>query len=305
MKLYVGVDLGGTHTKIAAVEPDGTIITRFHIETRDSISNTQKKVNYWVNSISSSLEKLNTQYDQVVEGVGIAAPGLVDQAERTIAHMPGRLSGLEQLDWKKNLKLDHPVPVINDAQAALLAEGWIGAAKNLSNVVLFTLGTGVGGALMLNDEIHSGTLGRAGHLGHISLDIDGGPDICGMPGSLENIVGQSSLSERSRGCYTSYDQLTKDYQNGNSYASEIWLRSVKALATGVASVINVIDPDAVLLGGGISTTDELVQPLTEFMKYVEWRPYGEAVPIRVAQLGAYGGAIGAARKAMLGCNIKN
>jgi len=305
MKLYVGVDIGGTHTKIAAVEQNGGVVARIQVETKDSIANTEKKVNYWLDSLRSNLEELDTPKNQNVEAVGVAAPGLVAADERSIAHMPGRLAGLEQLDWQEELNRNAPVPVINDAQAALLAEAWIGVAKNISNAVLLTLGTGVGGALMLHDEVFSGALGRAGHLGHISLDIDGSPDICGMPGSLESLVGQETLSARSRGRYISYDQLMQDYKDGDPHATEIWLRSVKALATGIASIINIIDPEVVLLGGGISASDELVQPLTDFMRYVEWRPYGNAVPIRVAQLGAYGGAIGAARKAMLACNIKN
>ena len=299
MKLYVGVDIGGTHTKITAVRSDGTVSTRFQVKTQDSIGCPVEKVNYWIDEISSALDTFISQTNQRVEMVGVAAPGLVDRDECSIAHMPGRLEGLEHLNWREKLNFELPVPVINDAQAALLAESWIGAVQGVKNVVLLTLGTGVGGALMLNGQVFSGARGRAGHIGHISLDLDGTPDICGMPGSLEEFMGQGSLEKRTRGKYRCYDKLLEDYNYGNLYAEEIWLRSVRALATGIGSVINVLDPDMILLGGGISVADQLIGPLSSFLDEVEWRPGGESVPIRTTELGAYSGAIGAARKAML------
>src|SRR5262249_27301054 len=106
----------------------------------------------------------------LVSAVGVAAPGLAARDGESIAFMPGRLRGMEGLGWQEWLGLDTPVPVFNDAQAALLGEVWLGAAKGAKNVVLLTLGTGVGGAAMVDGRVLRGHLSRAGHLGHVSLD---------------------------------------------------------------------------------------------------------------------------------------
>src|SRR5207249_2187105 len=125
--------------------------------------------------------------------------GLPARDGRSIASMPGRLAGLEGLNWQQWLGLAKPVPVFNDAQAALLGEVWLGAAKGAANAVLLTLGTGVGGAAMVDGRVLRGHLGRAGHLGHVALDPDGPGDIVNTPGSLEDAIGEHTLTVRSRG----------------------------------------------------------------------------------------------------------
>jgi glucokinase len=298
MGLYVGADIGATHTKIIGIDTAGQIEQKKTVETHDSIPDTSRKIDYWLNSIRTAVEGVAEESSMLLSGVGIAAPGLVASDELSIAHMPGRMEGLASLNWTEQLEYKEAVPVINDAQAALLAESWIGAAGDVTNAVLLTLGSGVGGAVMIDGRVLRGPNGRAGHIGHMALDLDGSPDICGMSGSLEELVGELSLPRRSRGRFERYDQLLEAYRGGDIHARELWLRSVRALATGIASIINIVDPEAVVLGGGVSAAEELAEPLRAFMNELEWRPGRTEVPVRTAQLGSYGGAIGAARRAM-------
>src|SRR5208282_3807408 len=128
--------------------------------------------------------------------IGLAAPGLAAPDQRLIRCMPGRLPGLERLVWRKVLKAAGPVPVLNDAQAALLGEVWRGAARGARNACLLTLGTGVGGAALVDGRLLRGHIGRAGHLGHASLDPAGPPDVARTPGSLENAIGECTLKAR-------------------------------------------------------------------------------------------------------------
>src|SRR5205823_4128014 len=171
---------------------------------------------------------------------------------RSIAYMPDRLPGLEDLNWQQWLELDVPVPVFNDAQAALLGEVWIGAAKGAANVVLLTLGTGVGGAAMVDGRVLRGHLGRAGHLGHVSLNPDGPPDIVNTPGSLEDAIGEHTLAARSQGRFSSTRELVAAFREGSADAAELWLHSVRALAAAIAGFINVLDPEIIVIGGGIA-----------------------------------------------------
>src|SRR5690606_23919840 len=117
---------------------------------------------------------------------------------------------------------------------------------------LLTLGTGVGGAILSEGRLLRGHLGRAGHFGHVTVDSAGLPDIVGTPGSLEDAIGNHSLSARSGGRYTSTADLVADVARGDAEATAVWSRSIRDLAAGITSLINVVDPETVLLGGGIA-----------------------------------------------------
>jgi glucokinase len=219
---------------------------------------------------------------------------------RSIAAMPGRLAGLEGLNWQDWLEVNTPVPVLNDAQAALLGESWLGAAKGTLNVALLTLGTGVGGAAIVDGHLLRGHIGRAGHLGHVSLNPDGPPDVVGTPGSLEDAIGDHNVKIRSDGEFNSTRQLVDAFRAGSPQAAVVWLRSIRALAAALTGYINVLDPEIILLGGGIADADDaLFDPLAAELARFEWRPGGARVRILKAALGPKAGVTGAAYAAKL------
>ena len=231
------------------------------------------------------------------QAVGIAAPGLAAMDNRSVAKMPGRLAGLEGLDWTD--WLGRPARVLNDAHAALLGECWCGAARGLQQVVLLTLGTGVGGAILIDGKLLQGHCGRAGHLGHLTVNADGPATIAGMPGGLDVIIGNATVEERSGGRFTSTAELAAAVSTGDALASDVWQRSLYLLACGIASLINVLDPEAVIIGGGIAEVGEMLfEPLAQHLAQVEWRPHQKATPILPAQLGEWAGTYGAAKFAL-------
>jgi glucokinase len=279
----IGIDVGATNVKGVGVNPGGTILAK---SSRPIASS----------SVPEVVRQVLSQLGSDVESVGIAAPGIASPDGRTIWWMQGRLAEIQGLDWAIHLRRSKPVPVLNDAQAALLGEAWQGAAVGCANVILLTLGTGVGGAAMVDGNLLRGHLGRAGHLGHISLDPNGPLDIVNTPGSLEDAIGECSLARRSKGRFTSTAQLL---QATDEDAKRIWQTSIRALACGLASLINVLDPERVILAGGIVAAGErLFAPLHARMEELEWRPHGRAVRIVPAAAGDYAGALGAAHYAM-------
>lgn len=230
--------------------------------------------------------------------IGLSAPGIAAADGRSIAFMPGRFAGLEGLVWADWLGRPEGVPVLNDAQAALLGEVWLGAAKGLTNVLMLTLGTGVGGAAMVDGRIMRGHTGKAGHLGHVALDPAGAPDICRCPGSLEDAIGNHNIRARTAGRFATTHDLIRAHEAGDTAATEIWLRSVRGLAAAIASFTNVLDPEAVVIGGGIARCGEtLFGPLRELVSAFEWKACGHEVRLLPAQLGDLAGAYGAARRA--------
>jgi len=295
MEFAIGIDLGATNIKLSAVDEDGTVLERHSDPTQDTAEMR------WAEHIKQMISAVETSLGVPAKWIGLAAPGLAARDHRRIAFMPGRLLGLENLDWTNFLNRVNAVTVLNDAHAALYGEHWLGAAAGFANALLFTLGTGVGGAILSCGELLTGTIGRAGHLGHICLDTNAPKDIVNTPGSIEMLIGDCTIRERSHGLFNSTKQLVDAHRAGDQAATEIWMKSIQALSCAIASLINVLDPEAVIIGGGMSSAGEaLFQPLQKFINEVEWRPGGHRVKILPAQLGDWAGAFGAARFAMRG-----
>jgi glucokinase len=293
MRYGIGIDLGGTNIKIVAVSEEGEMMEKSTCETQTDSPGS------WVETIKQRIKEIENDRAEAASWIGLAAPGLAARDNLSIASMPGKLRGLEGLNWTDSLQTSHQVPVLNDAHAALLGEAWIGAAVSYRNAALLTLGTGVGGALLAEGHLFKGHIGRAGHFGHISLNPDGPPDIVGTPGSLERTIGNSTLAERSAGRFTSTRQLVEAHLNGDESATKVWLRSVYNLAAGITSIINALDPEVIIIGGGISEAGSaLFDPLAAFMDRIEWRPQGQRVRIIPAALGDFAGTLGAAYYAM-------
>jgi glucokinase len=287
MSYAIGVDLGGTNIKLAVVSHDGEVLEYLTCETEDNAGS-------WAETIKHQIAEAQNQRGEPASHIGLAAPGLAARDGLSIVNMQGRLQGLEGLVWTDFLQTPRPVRVLNDAHAALLGEVWKGAAAGFSNVVLLTLGTGVGGAILADGRLLKGHIGRAGHLGHISLNPDGLPDIVGTPGSLEQMIGNCTLGDRSAGRFTSTRRLVDAHLAGDSNATDIWMRSIYQLAAGVSSIINAFDPEVFILGGGIARAGEaLFTPLAGFMEQLEWRPLGHRVLILGAALTDHAGALGA------------
>ena len=292
MSYSLGVDLGGTNIKIVVMSDEGEVAEYLTSDTADAEGS-------WAETIKNNLEQIQSRRGQPPCHIGLAAPGLAAKDGRSIAYMQGRLQGLEGFVWQDFLKTASPVVVLNDAHAALLGEVWQGAAKGYRNIILLTLGTGVGGAVLIEGRLIKGHIGRAGHLGHVSVNSDGSPDIVNIPGSLEQMIGNYNIAERSAGRFTSTRKLVEAHLQGDADATRVWLRSIFHLAAAIASFINAFDPEIVIVGGGIAQAGSaLFQPLREYLDRFEWRPMGHQVPIVPATLGDKAGAIGAAYHAI-------
>lgn len=295
MRYAIGIDLGGTSLKAIAITADGELLEHSRCEIGEVVLAT----------LGETIRQQIAEFERKLSGeaawICIACPGQPAPDGLSMASIGGRLQSLKGIVWADLLKARKPITVLNDAHAALLGEIWKGAGRGCRDAVLLTLGTGVGGAILADGRLLKGHIGRAGHLGHICLNVDGPPDIVGTPGSLEDAIGNCTLFARSDGRFTTTHQLVEAYRDGDAQASDIWLKSIYQLACGIASIINILDPEVLILGGGIAQAGAaLFDPLERFMEQVEWRPQGKGVRIIPAALGDMAGAIGAAYHAMRG-----
>lgn len=294
-KIAIGVDVGGTRVKTVVVDGKGGLLYQEYSSTNDGADNWQQCVQNAVEQAKGSLHLHNFV-------VGISAPGIPDAANETIEFMPGRLHGLESFNWSSFL--NKKTWVVNDAVAALMAEATLGIARHKKNVVMLTLGTGVGGAILIDGKPYQGNFQKAGHIGHMSLNCEDNADITGMPGSLEDAIGNCTIHKRSMGRFKDTYALLDAYRSGDHFARWVWLSSVRKLSVAIASISNMLSPECVILGGGITEAGaDLLEPLESFLAVYEWRPGGNKVDIVKAQFNDMAGAIGAACFASVQENI--
>lgn len=284
----IGIDMGGTNIKGVLVNETGAILHEAECATNE------KQAAWWKKAVAGMLLRLRQKAGGENTPVGLCAPGLASPNNDCIQLMPGRLEGLEHFVWTDYLKTR--TWVLNDAHAALMAEAKFGAGKGYRHIVLLTLGTGVGGGVMINGQLHQGLLNRAGHMGHVMLNADSDTcDITNMPASLEEAVGDCTIQRRSFGKFSSTRELVQAYKAGDTFAAYIWLHSVKRLAVALCAFINIISPEIIILGGGVAQAgDALLMPLNSFMDIFEWRHSGVRTPVVQAVFDEYAGAAGAA-----------
>ncbi len=295
---FLGIDIGGTRIKWCLTNDRGTILERQTFATNDTPDEMASWRTQVLDLIKATAKATETKGDSL--SCGISAPGLVDDQNQRVLFMPERLKGLENFHWAQ--ATGRPVVVINDGHSATLAEyETVYKAKGVRHFLMLTLGTGVGGGLVLNGQLYQGHLQRAGHMGHMTVDIHGAPTMTNMPGSLEHAMGNFSVGERTHGSFVSTKELVEAYTNGDPSAKKYWLASIDRLAVALSALANIVSPEVISIGGGIAhgAGVALIQPLAEAMERYEWRPGGHRITIKKATLGTYAGALGAAMFARL------
>ncbi|MBM3441591.1 MAG: ROK family protein [Bacteroidetes bacterium] len=288
----MGIDVGGTHIKGVVLSAEGQVLQSHHIPTLDD------PAGHWRDRVREMAEALRDLHGSAIPAAGISAPGLANSDNTAIVQMPGRLSGLVGLVWSDWLGL--PCSVLNDAHAALLAEAAYGAMSGFRHGVLLTLGTGVGGAIMIDGTLYQGQSQMAGHFGHAVLNAyDDEQSLLGMPGSLEYALGNYSVARRSRGRFLDTHALLDAFVRGDVFAQWLWLDMMRKLAIFISTLSNGLSPEVVCLAGGMTqASDHLLQPLESFLDIYEFRPDGVRTQLRIAKFADMAGAIGAARMAM-------
>ncbi|MBG9654834.1 ROK family glucokinase [Cytobacillus firmus] len=311
-KWLVGVDLGGTTTKLAFINYYGEIIHKWEIPTDNSEEGKNITINI-AKAIDHRLEELDLSKDKII-GIGMGAPGPVNLAT-------GVVYNTVNLGWKDNyplkdlLEVETSLPVIidNDANCAALGEMWKGAGNGAKDLVCVTLGTGVGGGVIANGDIVQGVSGAAGEIGHItSIPVGGAQCNCGKTGCLETIASatgivRQALENLESGGEGALSQLYKEHgfitakdvfdsaRNGDETSLLVVNNTAMHLGLALANIANMLNPEKIVLGGGVSRAgDILLKPvISNFIKFAFPR-VKESTVIDIATLGNDAGVIGAA-----------
>jgi glucokinase len=286
----LGLDIGGTAIKLGRFDQVGTGLQFLTIPTPQPA--TPEAV---LNAIACAIPKIDP--DSSAQGIGIGTPGPVDPTGR-IAKLAINLPGWTNVAVADTLesKLGLPCRIANDANCAALGEAWKGAGRKYQNLVLLTLGTGVGGGIILNGKLFTGHNGAAGELGSISFNPDGHPCNSGNRGSLEQQLCISAIVRRSG---QDPGILGKLAQSGDPEALAFWQDYGRDLGIGLTTLIYVLNPEAIVIGGGISGSSAFFfdAALAEIDQRVS-APSREGVKLLKAELGNQAGMFGAAKLAL-------
>ena len=208
MTYAIGIDLGATNIKTLAVDERGDVLAERSDPTEDGPDGK------WASNVKHAVAAIEEKLGSA-EHIGVCSPGLIYPDERAVSWMVDRMTGTVDFEWQDFLKRERKVPVLNDGQAALLGEVWCGAAQGMQNVVALTLGTGVGGAIMVDGKLLKGHIGRAGQLGHVGVDANADHDLCNMPGGLDIMVGNATVADRTDGRFNDTSELVSAYKTGD------------------------------------------------------------------------------------------
>lgn len=285
----VGIDIGGTGIKIGRFDETGACNQELTIPTPRPAN-----PELVVDAISVALEQINP--DKKVIALGVGVPGVVDRSGR-IAKVAINLSGWLNVRLAEMLETRTGIPTIlaNDANCAGLGEVWLGAGSKYQDVILLTLGTGVGGAIILNGDLYTGHLGAAGELGLIMYDPNGPECNSGNKGSLEQHLSIGAIKRMTGYAPAQMGALAKA---GDSSALSFWREYGRILGTGITSFIYTLTPEAIIIGGGISASADFFLPyaLEEVRKRV-LPPSRDGFELLKAILGNQAGIVGAAKLA--------
>ena len=312
---YLGLDLGGTKIMAAVVKEDGIVINSKRILTLAE-KGFEEVLNKICILIDNIIEESRINLNEI-SAMGIGVPGAVNYPKGSIYFLPN-LPGWTDFPIRDFFMSKYNIPVMlnNDANAAALAEYTFGNGRGIKNMIFLTVSTGIGAGLIVEGNLVNGAWGTAGEVGHMILDvgIDAHECNCGNKGCWETISSGSAVAKRARDRIkagekskitdlVSADNIGAEHvfaaqAMGDTLAAEVTDRAMDFLGTGIANLVNIINPERVIIGGGVAKVGDLL--FTTVREKVSKIAYGPAanVEIKPAHLGEKTGVIGAAALAM-------
>ncbi|MFC2086673.1 ROK family protein [Bacteroidota bacterium] len=303
MNLAIGVDLGATLIKFALVDQTGTIVWN-NIQPTEANHSAEKVFENIKICIQNAIKQAQ-QFKSEIAGIGIGIPGIIDYG--ILIGGANNLPNWEMVEIKKILENDFNLPVFvdNDANLAGLAEVRYGSAKGASDMIFLTIGTGIGGAMILNGELYGGHRNRGGEFGHIIIEKNGKSCTCGARGCFEICASTEALIKDYKELL-SKNQISIDSEIDGKFIVNKYLKNdlnaVKAmnnhfdyLATGISSIINIFSPEKVVIGGGISEAgDFYIENIRQRVFKIAMKETSSNTTIDLSVLGNKAGMLGAA-----------
>jgi glucokinase len=303
----VGVDIGGTNTKLGIIDEDGKILLQSKMKTQ-AVRGSQAVIQSIIDGIAAILRKASLQ-PRDIRGIGLGVPGTADSNKGVVVFAPNMFwRDVEIVRFIRNA-FDIPVYIAQDTRAAAWAEYLIGVGQGLHSIASVTLGTGIGCGMVLDGKIVHGALNSAGEIGHLIVEVDGNLCNCGRRGCLEAYAGGLAIvrdaKEKLGKIFALSNKETSEIdvcdvfqlaQHGNAEARRLTDRAVKYIGIGLVNLVNVSSVELISISGGISNAapELLLDPLREFIRDRAYEVVSHKVKICKSALGEDAPLIGAA-----------
>ena len=274
--MYIGIDIGGTNIKGLLTDPLGNELSFTHIHTPKTAKDIDEKIYQLIETLASSASISITD----IKAIGIGTPGPIDRDAGIIIKAPN-IPCFDNHPLVKNIRrrIDIPVILENDATIALIGTWWKEIGHTFRNWIMITLGTGIGGGLVIDNKMYTGISGNAMEIGHMCIDYNGKRCGCGSRGCWERYASATALVELARSklkgiknssivSRTKKEQLTprviyEEALNNDKLALKIFNEYSSYLGIGIVNLINIFNPEAIFVGGGISRTHTLMMPIVK------------------------------------------
>lgn len=293
--MRIGVDIGGTAVKTGITDDNGKIIQRVVRKTGYGISAEKLK-----REILESCLSLTKNFDKnEIKSIGIGAPGTVDKQKIKLVYAPNLNVCDVLFNEIFNGYFDCPMYIDNDANCAALAELYQGSAKDVDDFIMVTLGTGIGGGIIINKKLYTGFNGIAGEIGHTIINVDGEQCNCGKKGCFETYCSSGGfvrLYTKHGGCENiTAINIFNALDKGEEIAKEAFYEYIKYLSIGIGNIISFLQPEKIVIGGGLSGYGEkLLMPLRKKLEDDRMNVNYKSTQIVLATAGNDSGIIGSA-----------
>lgn len=297
-KYIIGVDVGGTNIKLGLVGPSGRILAKTNVSTQSYGHGRAKLIDGLIQAIRQLAQENKIAWKDM-RGVGVGLPGPVDFDKGVVVSLTN-IPGWRDVSLRDILqqRLQIPVWIDNDVNLITLGEWKFGAGKGCRNLVCMTLGTGVGGGLVLNDALYRGEGFAAGEIGHIPLNEQGPACNCGGAACFERYVGNRYLLARAVKIFKKKDIHLEDIFDlagqGNSSAIRFWEETAAHVGNALVGIVNLLNPRLIIVGGGVSGNYRFMQEtIRKVVRQRAMKVQRNMVKIVRARLGDEAGIIGA------------
>ncbi|MFH1458519.1 MAG: ROK family protein [Candidatus Omnitrophota bacterium] len=296
-KFIIGIDLGGTNLKIALLDSNCRILKKEVVSTR-RFAEKASLIQALCDSVNRTIGKNHLTRKEIV-GVGLGLPGPIDHRLGLVHYFPN-IPGWKEVNLRSILKKKLKLPIFldNDANVMALAEYALGAGRSFKNILCLTLGTGVGGGLVIQGKLYRGKDNAAGEFGHLPINEKGPSCNCGGQACLESYIGNNRILAEARRVFhraISLEELSALAKKGNKRAKAIWLRVAERLGVALAGMANLLNLDAVIIGGGVAGAGTFFfQKIRDTIKKRAMSVQAKRMKVLTAKLGSDAGMVGAA-----------
>lgn len=296
-KFIIAIDLGGTNLRIALID-QGYRIKDKKTQNTPRLVKKDILIQTIIDAINKIIENNNLNKTNIL-GVGLGLPGPID-AKRGIVHFLPNIPGWKEVNLKKILeaRLKLPVFLDNDANLMTLAEFSQGAARGRKNAVCLTLGTGVGGGIIIDAGLYRGSNFAAGEIGHIPINEEGPRCNCAGRGCLEAYIGNNRIIKAAKNLFrrnVSLEDLSQMAKRGNKKALRLWSQVGRHLGVALTGVVNFLNPEVIVIGGGVANAGKILfAQVKETISSRAMPVQARGVKVLKAKLGNRAGLLGAA-----------